>query len=187
MSTKEVLVTQSCLTLCDPTDCNPPGSSVHGIFQARILEWVAISFSRGSSWPRDRTWVSHIAGDSLPTEPPGKEDDKITEKSNRVRAPSALSPCPPVHLSVSQRLHILSLPLLCQLHALVYSRTAFTQLATQMWAQARILRELGERERRLLPRGSHRKLLESTAWPGWVTVSSGPTVVLGDILGISWG
>jgi len=43
-------------------DCSPPGSSVHGILQARILEWVAISFSRRSSWPRDRIWVSHIAG-----------------------------------------------------------------------------------------------------------------------------
>ena len=46
-------VSQSCLTLCDPIDCGPPGSSVHGVFQARILEWVAISFSRGSSQPRD--------------------------------------------------------------------------------------------------------------------------------------
>ena len=55
-------VTQSCLTLCDPVDCSPPGSSIHGILQARILEWVAISFSRGSSWPRDQTQVSHIAG-----------------------------------------------------------------------------------------------------------------------------
>ena len=44
-----VLVAQSCPTLCDPMDCSPPGSSVHGILQARILEWVAISFSRGSS------------------------------------------------------------------------------------------------------------------------------------------
>ena len=40
---------QSCLTLCDPMDCSPPGSSVHGILQARILEWVAMPFSRGSS------------------------------------------------------------------------------------------------------------------------------------------
>ena len=49
--------------LCDPMDtCSLPGSSVHGIFQAGILEWVAISFSRGSSQPRDRTQVSHIAG-----------------------------------------------------------------------------------------------------------------------------
>ena len=51
-----------CLTLCDPMDSSPPGSSVHGIFQAWILEWVAISFSRGSSWPRDWTRVSRIAG-----------------------------------------------------------------------------------------------------------------------------
>ena len=52
----KVLVTQSCLTLCNPMDCNTPGSSVHGILQARILS--AFSLSRGSSWPRDRTWVS---------------------------------------------------------------------------------------------------------------------------------
>ena len=55
-----VLVTQSCLTLCDHMDCSPPGFSVHGILQARILEWVAIPFSRGSSWPRDWTLVSCI-------------------------------------------------------------------------------------------------------------------------------
>ena len=55
-------VAQSCPTLCDPMDCSPPGSSIHGIFQARILEWVAISFSRGSSRPKDRTQVSRIAG-----------------------------------------------------------------------------------------------------------------------------
>ena len=48
--------------LCDPMNCSPPGSSVHGILQARILEWVAISFSRGSSRPGDQTRVSHIAG-----------------------------------------------------------------------------------------------------------------------------
>ena len=53
-----VLVTPSCPTLCDPTDCSPLGSSVHGILQARILQWVAVSFSRGSSQLRDRTWVS---------------------------------------------------------------------------------------------------------------------------------
>ena len=43
-------------------DCSPPGSFIHGVLQARILEWVAIPFSRGSSWPRDQTWVSHTAG-----------------------------------------------------------------------------------------------------------------------------
>ena len=58
----EVKVAQSCLILCDPLYHNLPGSSVHGILQARILEWVAISFSRGSSQPRDQTQVSHIAG-----------------------------------------------------------------------------------------------------------------------------
>ena len=50
------------IRLCDPRDCSPPGSSVHGTFQASILEWVAISFSRRSPWPRDRTRVSCIAG-----------------------------------------------------------------------------------------------------------------------------
>ena len=55
-------VAQSCLTLCDPVDCGLPGSSVHGILQARILESVAISFSRGSSRLRDQTQVSLIAG-----------------------------------------------------------------------------------------------------------------------------
>ena len=61
-SENESEVAQSCETLCDPVDCSPPGSSVLGILQARILQWVAISFSRGSSRPRDRTQVSRIAG-----------------------------------------------------------------------------------------------------------------------------
>ena len=59
----KVLVTQSCPTMCNLMDCpSPPGSSVHGIPQARILEWVAIYFSRGSSQPRNQTQVSYIAG-----------------------------------------------------------------------------------------------------------------------------
>ena len=56
------LVAQSFLTLCDPTNCSLSGSSIHGILQARILEWNAIPLSRGSSWPRDRAKVSCIAG-----------------------------------------------------------------------------------------------------------------------------
>ena len=56
-----MLVAQSCLTHCNPMDCGPPGSSVHEIFQARILAWVAISLSRGSSQTKDRTWVSYTA------------------------------------------------------------------------------------------------------------------------------
>lgn len=67
-----VLVAQLCLTLCDPVDCSPPGSSVRGILQARILEWVAISFSRESSQIRNRTVFSALAGRFLTTEPPGK-------------------------------------------------------------------------------------------------------------------
>ena len=68
------LVTQSCPTPCDPVDCSPPGSSVRGILQAAMLEWVAIPFSRGSSQPRDQTCVScisGIAGGFLTAEPPG--------------------------------------------------------------------------------------------------------------------
>ena len=53
---------QSCSTLCNPMDCSLPGSSIHGILQARILEWVATAFSRRSSWPRDWTQVSGIVG-----------------------------------------------------------------------------------------------------------------------------
>ena len=65
--TSLVKVTQSCLTLCYSMDY-----TVHGILQARILEWVALPFSRGSSHPRNWTQVSQIAGDSLPVEPQGK-------------------------------------------------------------------------------------------------------------------
>ena len=63
---------QSCLILCDLIDCSPPGSSVHGILQARILEWVAMPYSRGSSQPRDRTCLfcrSCIAGRLFTAEP----------------------------------------------------------------------------------------------------------------------
>ena len=64
-------VAQSCPTLCDPMDCSLWGSSVHGIFQAIVLEWIAISFSRGSSQTRDWIQVSRIV-DTLLSEPPGK-------------------------------------------------------------------------------------------------------------------
>ena len=78
-----MLLDQLCPTLCDPMDCSPPGSSVHGISGASILEWVAISFSRGSSRARNRTWgstqgssVSYVSlrwqVGSLPLVPPGK-------------------------------------------------------------------------------------------------------------------
>ena len=54
------MLAQSCPTLCDPMDSSPPGSFVHGIFQARIVEWIAISYSRGSSWPKGWTCISYI-------------------------------------------------------------------------------------------------------------------------------
>ena len=63
---------QSCPTLFYPMDCSPPGSSVHGILQASIVDWVAISSSRGSSWPRDRTFISCLAGRFFTTESPEK-------------------------------------------------------------------------------------------------------------------
>ena len=67
---------QLCPILCNPMNCSPPDSSVHGILQARILEWAAIPFSRGSSWPRDRTPISCgscIAGGFFTTEPLGRQ------------------------------------------------------------------------------------------------------------------
>ena len=76
---------QSCPILCDPMDCSPPGSSAHGILQAKILEWVVTPSSRGSSWPRDRTCVSlslsspTLVGIFLTTEPPGKPQWFSTE------------------------------------------------------------------------------------------------------------
>ena len=69
--------TQLCLTLCDPMDCSPLGSSAHRIFQERIMEWVVISFSRGSSQPRSPT----LQADSLPAEPPGKPLKKKKDKN----------------------------------------------------------------------------------------------------------
>ena len=67
-----LLITQLCPALCHPMDCSLSGSSVHGILQARILEWVAIPFSRGSSQPRSKTRVSCMQADSLLSETPRK-------------------------------------------------------------------------------------------------------------------
>ena len=68
----KLLIAQSCPTLCDFMDYSSPGSSVHGILQARILEWVAIPFSRGSSQPRGKPTLQ---ADSLLSEPPGKPSE----------------------------------------------------------------------------------------------------------------
>ena len=69
---------QSCPTLCNPMHCSPPGSPVHGIFQARITEWVAIPFPRGSSRPRNRTHFSCIAGGFFTAEPLGRPSIHLT-------------------------------------------------------------------------------------------------------------
>ena len=66
------LVTKLCLTLCNAMNCSPPGFFVHGISQARLLKWVATSFSRGSTQPRDETCVSFLADRLFTIEPPGK-------------------------------------------------------------------------------------------------------------------
>ena len=71
----KVKVSQMCLTLCDPMDCSPPGSFFHGILQARILEWVANPFSRGSSHPGIEPRCPAVQADSLPSEPPGKPNN----------------------------------------------------------------------------------------------------------------
>ena len=68
----KLLVVQSCPTLCDPMDCSLPGSSVHGILQARILEWVAIPFSRESSHSGIKPGSPTLQADSLPSEPKGR-------------------------------------------------------------------------------------------------------------------
>ena len=76
------LIAKLCLTLCDPMDCSLPGSSVHGILQARVLEWVAMLSSRASSQPRDQTWVSCMAGRFFTNGPSSQsimQNDAITQ------------------------------------------------------------------------------------------------------------
>ena len=125
------LVTKSCLTLLDPMDCSPPGSSVHELLQARILEWAASSFSRGSSRPRDRTCVScigrqiffffflplshlgspclldfwFISKDVSQEQSDGREtESKMCGKGRRVHTLSALTPSRNLHNSPSWKL-----------------------------------------------------------------------------------
>ena len=86
----KVKVAQSCLTLCNPRDCSLPGSSVHRILQARILEWVAIPFSRGSSQPRIEPRSPSLQADSLLSEPP--EKPKVNLSSFK------LAPCESEHI-----------------------------------------------------------------------------------------
>ena len=99
-----MLVVQSCLTLCDPMDCSPPGFSVRGILQARTLEWVALPSSRGSSQLRDQTCVSCISctvDKFFTTEPPGKPiQEPISNSSVKIQKKKK-GYSPPVALSFS--------------------------------------------------------------------------------------
>ena len=92
MKSEKILLAQSCLTPCDPMDLSLLGSSVHRILQARILEWVAISFSRGSSSPGIEPRSPASQADSLPSEPPGKPLLKVKclqlAKNNTLRTTS---------------------------------------------------------------------------------------------------
>ena len=74
---------KSCPTVWDPMDYSLPGSSVHGISQARILEWDGISFSRGFSWPRDWTWISCIGRWIFISKPPGKPTNSINKNLSK--------------------------------------------------------------------------------------------------------
>ena len=87
MKCVQVLVTHLCPTLCNSMDCSPPGSSVHGILQARILEWVAIPFSRGPSRPRDWTQVSQTAGRFF-TIWATRETHKVVQKNRKTFWPT---------------------------------------------------------------------------------------------------
>ena len=87
---------QSCSTLCGPMDCSPPGFSVHGILQARIPEWVVISFSRGSSQPRDRTQVSYT-GRQVFYHQATREAPHNHHVVLRVKHPASITPHRPRH------------------------------------------------------------------------------------------
>ena len=79
------IVAKLCPTLCDPMDGSPPGSSVHGILQARILEWVAISFSRGSSNLGIEHGSPALQADALSSEPPGKTLNKLMDQKKKLK------------------------------------------------------------------------------------------------------
>ena len=105
----ETEVALSCQTLSDPVDCSPPGSSIHGIFQARVLEWVANSFSRGSSQTRDQTWVFRIKPGSDTFWPWIHTQNKLINTQRTYLLGLKLSP----HSSVQFSSVVQSCPTLC--------------------------------------------------------------------------
>ena len=115
----EIEITQSSLASCDPMDCSLPGSSVRGIFQARVLKWVAASFSRGSSRPRIEPGCPVLQADALPSEPPGKPII-VPVKWNSIHfssvAQSCLTLCDPMNRSMPGLPVHYQLPELTQTH-----------------------------------------------------------------------
>ena len=103
----QVLVTQLCLTRCNPTDCNLPGSSVHGILQVRILEWLAFPYSKGSSQPRDWTRVSCIAGRFFRETPKGTSDYLNRINEGQVKNLASSFKCPQKSPSLYKRINVL--------------------------------------------------------------------------------
>ena len=94
-------VAQSCPILWDPVDCSLPGFSIHGILQARILEWVTISFPRGSSWPKDQTRSPALGADALTSEPPGKPKRGVAIRSGYIPHTGIESKSPALRVVVS--------------------------------------------------------------------------------------
>ena len=125
-----MFIIRSCLTLCDPMNCSPPGSSVHGILQARKLEWVAIPFSRGSSWPRDWTQVSLSAGGFL-TSWATREAQNFSYKQ-KTELPSVSFPARSVGVSESP----VFASLLTQHPFCLYSCEKWREGETLAWAPA---------------------------------------------------
>ena len=108
-------VAWSCPTLCNPLDCSLPGFSVHGILQARILEWVTISFSRGFSQPRDEPSSPALEADTLTSEQPGKPKKML--RNHKYMCKDSLLPVLSMqsYLSLSSRAKTLSKPLKTEL------------------------------------------------------------------------
>ena len=111
----KALVAQSCSTLSDPIDYSLPGNPIHGILRARILEWVAISFSRASSQPGDLTRISRIAGKLLTVEPDQRESWSIEVMMTRMMIMITVQPFGPQFL-IPLCIHFLAIKLCNSFH-----------------------------------------------------------------------
>ena len=134
---------QSCPTLCSPIDCSLPGFSVHGVFQARILEWVAISFSRGSSWlgiePTSSVSLA-LAGGFLTTQPLGKpqklDELKSPSKSGGLWAPFFLMQLPLYTSNATTPVQATDISLLVYDHSLLSAPPGATLDSFQLFSHS---------------------------------------------------